>query len=141
MFVVLLILLHGTDPNILFIDNFTHFVVVYPISRKSEVFERFKECEAIATALFERKISQITVDQGREYCSSEQLTYYKQRGIQLQCTVVYSPHQNGVAERFNRTFVGKVRTMLIDSNMPKRMWSEAVFTATYLINRSPTSAL
>ena len=107
---------NGSKYFVSFIDDFTHFAVVYPVKRKSEVFERFKEHEAMATAHFERKISKITVDQGREYCSSEQLTYYKQKGIQLQCTVAYSPQQNGVAERFNRTLVEKVRTMLIDSN-------------------------
>lgn len=31
--------------------------------------------------------------------------------------------------------------MLIDNNQPKSMWSEAIFTANYIINRSPTSAL
>lgn len=130
----------GSRYFVSFIDDFTHFAVIYPIKKKSEVFECFKEYEAMATTHFEKKISKLTVDQGREYCSNEQRKYYKWKGIQLQPTVAYSPQQNGVAERFNRTLVEKVRTMLIDSNTPKRLWLEAALMATYLLNRSPTRA-
>jgi len=31
--------------------------------------------------------------------------------------------------------------MLADANLPIRYWAEAVFTAVYLLNRSPTKAL
>lgn len=62
-------------------------------------------------------------------------------GDQVEATVAYSPQQNGVAERFNRTLVEKVRSMLFEANAPKRMWCEAVYTGVYLINRSPTTSL
>jgi hypothetical protein len=35
----------------------------------------------------------------------------------------------------------KAKCMLEHANMPMKLWAEAVLTATYLINRSPTSAL
>lgn len=101
------------------------------MKKKSEVFGLFQEFEAMVTAQFEKRISKLTVDQGREYGSKEQKAFYKRKGIQMQPTVAYSPQQNGVAERFNRTLVEKVRTMLIDSNMPKYMWCEAVLAGTY----------
>lgn len=47
---------------------------------------------------------------------------------------------NGVAERLNRTLAEKARTMLLASNLGKRFWNEAVNTANYIKNRSPTSA-
>ena len=41
----------------------------------------------------------------------------------------------------NRTLVETVRSMLADSELPKRFWAEALATATYLRNRSPTDAV
>ncbi|KZC15095.1 Copia protein [Dufourea novaeangliae] len=56
-------------------------------------------------------------------------------------TTPYTPQLNGKAERLNRTLLEKVRALLFDSNVDKGMWGEALYTATYLLNRSPTSVL
>ena len=52
-----------------------------------------------------------------------------------------TPQQNGVAERMNRTLVEIVRSMLSDAKLPKNFWAEALSTAVYLHNRSPTRAV
>ncbi|GJV89802.1 retrovirus-related pol polyprotein from transposon TNT 1-94 [Tanacetum coccineum] len=44
-------------------------------------------------------------------------------------------HQNGVAERRNRTLIEAARTMLADSKLPTTFWAEAVNTAYYVQNR------
>ncbi|CAH9089803.1 unnamed protein product [Cuscuta europaea] len=62
-------------------------------------------------------------------------------GIRRHKTVPYTPQQNGLAERMNRTLLDKVRSMLATSGLPKKFWGEAVNTATYLINRSPSVPL
>ena len=41
----------------------------------------------------------------------------------------------------NRTIVEKIKCMLRIANLPKSFWSEAVVTACYLINRSPSVPL
>lgn len=62
-------------------------------------------------------------------------------GIQRHLTVPNTPQQNGLAERYNRTILERVRCMLSNSKLPKVFWGEAVNTTTYLINRSPSLAL
>src|SRR3954465_3159116 len=52
-----------------------------------------------------------------------------------------TPQQNGLAERFNRTILERVRCMLTSAGLTKVFWVEAVSTATYLINRCPSTAL
>ncbi|CAL9132929.1 unnamed protein product, partial [Musa textilis] len=52
-----------------------------------------------------------------------------------------SPDQNGVAERRNRTLLDIVRSMLSNSNIPKFLWTEALKTAVYILNRVPTKAI
>ncbi|KAI5662799.1 hypothetical protein M9H77_22122 [Catharanthus roseus] len=56
-------------------------------------------------------------------------------------TVRHNPQQNGVAERMNRTIMDKVRCLMVSSGIPKPFWGEAVSTAVYLINRSPSTAI
>nr|GEZ11521.1 hypothetical protein [Tanacetum cinerariifolium] len=60
----------------------------------------------------------------------------KKSGIARHLTVARTPQQNGLAERMN-----KVRCLLIQSGLPDLFWAEATVTATYLINRSPSTAL
>lgn len=55
--------------------------------------------------------------------------------------VPYTPQQNGVAERMNRTIMERARAMLDDASFKRSKWSVAVLAVVYLINRSPTSAL
>lgn len=124
-----------------FIDDFTHFTAAYPIEKKSEAFHYFKIYEAMATAHFQNKICRFRCDRGGEYVSSNLKSYFQEKGIQIEYTIAYTPEQNGVAERMNRTIVEKARCMLLSSGLSKSLWSEAVKTAVYLINRSPTSAL
>ena len=65
----------------------------------------------------------------------------KSEGVRHEHTIPKTPEQNGVAERMNRTLVETVRSMLIDAQLPQSFWAEALSTAVYLKNRSPTRAL
>ena len=124
-----------------FIDDFTHFTVAYTLSAKSEGFRYYKMYEAMATAHFNVKLSRFRCDNGREYISNEMKNHFEERGIQFEFTIRYTPQQNGVAERMNRTIIEKARCMILNSKRRKMFWPEAVLKAVYLINRSPTSAL
>lgn len=53
----------------------------------------------------------------------------------------YTPEQNGVNERMNSTLVERARAMLQGSGVDKIFWEQAIQTAAYLVNRSPTNAL
>jgi len=53
----------------------------------------------------------------------------------------YSPSQNGITERFNRTLLELMCAMLIEKRLPAFLWDEAVAHAVYLRNRAPMRAL
>lgn len=62
-------------------------------------------------------------------------------GVRHELTIPKNPEQNGVAERANRTLIETARSMLVDSRLPHSFWAEAVSTAAYMRNRSPTKAM
>ncbi|XP_035830911.1 uncharacterized protein LOC118480265 [Helianthus annuus] len=47
----------------------------------------------------------------------------------------YTPQQNGVAERKNRTLIETARTMLADSKLSINFWAEAVSATCYTLHR------
>lgn len=65
----------------------------------------------------------------------------EEEGIKRQLTTTYTPHENGVAERKNRTVMNMVRCMLIARKVPKTFWTEAVNWTFYVLNRCPTLAV
>ena len=53
----------------------------------------------------------------------------------------YTPEQNGVAKRKNRSIIEVARAMLYDQKLPKFLWGEATNIAIYVQNRVPHQAL
>lgn len=133
--------LSGMKYFVTFTDDWSHFVMVFLMASKDEVFEYFKEYEALVTTKFERKIHRLRCDNGGEYKSKEFDRFCKEKGIQVEWTVPHTPEQNGVSERLNRSLVERARSMLDDSKADKRFWGQAIQTAAFLLNRSPTSAV
>ena len=52
-----------------------------------------------------------------------------------------SPYQNGVTERRNRTLMDMVGSMRSNTKLPQYLWSEALKTAVYILNRIPTKVV
>nr|GEW34838.1 retrovirus-related Pol polyprotein from transposon TNT 1-94 [Tanacetum cinerariifolium] len=52
----------------------------------------------------------------------------------------YTPEQNGVAERKNRTVIEMARSMLKMKGMPDSFWAEAVAVVVHILNISPSKA-
>ena len=115
-----------------FIDDYTRYCTVFFMSKKSQVFEKFKEYEAMKSRECGEQIRTLRTDNGGEYMSEEFHNYLKLKGIRHEVTVAYSPEQNGVAERMNRTLVESARTMLSHAGLPKGYWAEGVNTASYI---------
>ena len=90
---------------------------------------------------FNTHIKVIRSDNGGEYFKTELIEFMNSKGILHQTTCPYSPQQNGVAERKNRHILEVTRSLLIDGNVPSHLWGEAVRSAVYLINRTPSSVL
>ena len=131
----------GAEYFLTFTDDKTRYVWVYPLKQKGDVFNQFLEWKAAAEKSSGHKLKTLRTDNGGEFTSTEFENYLKTEGVKHELTVPKTPEQNGVAERLNRTLVEAVRAMLIQVKLPQRFWVEALSTAVYLHNRSPTKGV
>ena len=95
-----------------FIDDFSRNTWIYFLRNKSEVFDRFKEFKALVENHIKKKIKVLKTDNGGKFCKKEFEEFCKKCGIARKKTTQYTPQQNGVAERMNRTLMEKARSML-----------------------------
>ncbi len=131
----------GCKYFVTFIDDFSRKIWLYPIKAKSECFDKFKEFKALVEKQSELKIKVFRSDNGGEFMSNKFDEFLKKEGIARQTSAPYTPQQNGVAERANRTIVEMARSMLHAQNLKLELWAEAVVNAVYTRNRCPTSAV
>ena len=133
--------LGGSQYFVTFIDDYTQYVWVYPLKLKSEVLSKLIELKALVEKSTGHLLKAIRTDNGGEYLSTEFQQFLKSEGVRHERTVPRNPERNGVSERMNRTLIESVRAMLSDSKLPKKFWAEALSTAAYLRNRSPTKSV
>ncbi|KAH9705463.1 hypothetical protein KPL70_011882 [Citrus sinensis] len=133
--------LGGCKFFLIFIDDFSRMVWVYALKSKDEVLEKFKRWKVLVENQTNLKVKVLRTDNGLEYCNKLFEDYCAENGILRHKIVTYTPQQNGLIERMNRTLIEKVRCLLIHSKLPKALWAEALNTACYLVNRSPSTAI
>lgn len=126
---------------LLFVDDYSRMSFVYFMKEKNEVYKYFREFKSMVENQKNVNIKILRTDNGGEFCSKEMEGFLKTFGIIHQKTNPYTPEQNGMSERNNRTIIEKARCMLFDAKLHKNFWAEAVSTAVYLKNRSIASGL
>jgi hypothetical protein len=130
--------LGGAKYFITFRDDATSWTELEPIKRKKDAFEVVKKFFARSEVMHGIKIKALRSDNGGEYTSKEFERFLDSCGCYHEHSAAYSQEQNGVAERVNRTIVGRAKAMLYGAQLPLFLWAEAVKTAVYIMNRTPT---
>ncbi|KAI5322684.1 hypothetical protein L3X38_031756 [Prunus dulcis] len=133
--------LGGNKYFMLLIDDFTRMIWVYFLRYKSDALNCFRKFKSMVELQSGYKVKCIRSDRGGEFTSSEFNKLCEEVGIQRQFSMAYTPQQNGVVERKNRTVVEMAKAMLHEKELPYYLWAEAVHTAVYILNRCPTKAL
>lgn len=126
--------LGGAKYFVSFLDDFSRKVHVYTLKSKAEVFSKFCIYKKLVENELDLKIKCVRSDNGTEYLNKNFVEFFAKNGIKHEKTTPYSPQQNGLAERLNRTIVEKVRCMLFDSKLSKQFWGEALCAAVNVIN-------
>lgn len=124
-----------------FIDGNTHYVKVKLLRTKGETCAALKAFTERAEVETGERVNYFRSDGGGEYGSKVLAMYFESKGIHHEKTNAYTPQENGLAERMNRTIVEMAHSLLKDADLPNSYWSFAVNYAVHIINRSPTHTL
>jgi transposase InsO family protein len=81
---------------------------------KSETQGTLKRFLRRAQNKFELKVKKIRSDNGSEFKNLQVEEYLEEEGVKHEFSAPYTPQQNGVVERKNRTLIDMARTMLRD---------------------------
>jgi transposase InsO family protein len=124
----------GSKYGLVIVDDFSRFTWVLVLQDKSETQGTLKCFLRRAQNEFELKVKKIRSDNGSKFKNLQVEEYLEEEGIKHEFFAPYTPQQNGVVERKNRTLIDMARTMLGEYKTPERFWSEAVNTAYHAIN-------
>jgi transposase InsO family protein len=96
-------------------------------------------------ALVEKKsrhqIQRLRKDNGGKYVNNNFTSYFTTQGIQMKHIVPYTPQQNGIAKRKNRTLKEMANCMIQSKGLSLKYWAEAINCEVYIVNYNPTKAL
>jgi transposase InsO family protein len=127
--------IEGSKYGLVVVDDFSCFTWVSFLQDKSKTQGTLKRFLRRAQNEFELMVKKIRSDNGSEFKNLQVEEFLEEEGIKHEFSAPYTPQQNGVVERKNRTLIYMARTMLGEYKMPERFWSEAVNTACHAINR------
>ena len=92
------------------------------LEEKSDAFDRFKMFKKLVEKDFKREIMTLRTDRGGEFTSHEFNNFCNNNGIRRHLTAPYTPQQNGVVERRNRTLIEMTRSILKAMCVPNYLW-------------------
>ena len=111
----------GNRYFVTFIYYFIRKLWIYLIKRKDEVFDVFKKFKSMVERQCGHKLKILKTDGRGEYTSNEFGNYCDEEGIVREIVSPYTPQQNGVAERKNRSIMNMVRSMIKGKDLPKEL--------------------
>ncbi|KAH9328073.1 hypothetical protein KI387_000181, partial [Taxus chinensis] len=93
--------------------------------------------KALVEKQAEWSIKVLQTENGGECVNNRFMDFYTSEGISLQHTIAYSPSQNAVTERKNRTMKEMATCMIHSKSIPLQYWAEAVNCTNYIQNCVP----
>jgi transposase InsO family protein len=133
----------GYDSFITFTDDYSRYVYIYPIKKRSKALDKFKIFKTGVENQHNLIIKIVRSDHSGEYYGRHTpygqvprpfAKFPKENGIVTQYSTPGEPQQNGVAERCNRTLMDMVRSMTSYSTLPISLWMEALKTVIHILN-------
>ncbi|KAJ9561595.1 hypothetical protein OSB04_006755 [Centaurea solstitialis] len=126
----------GKKYILVMVDEYSRYTWLEFLRMKSEAPELIIKFIKRIQVLLQLPVRKIRSDNGTEFKNATLDAYVTSVGISHNFSGAYTPQQNGVVERRNRTLVEAARTMLAYSGLPLTFWAEAVSRACFTQNRT-----
>ena len=122
-------------------DEHIRWTEIYILKSKDgalHAFQSFVQSMVIPSGV---RVERLRAYKAGEFIGNDFKDYCAQTGVLLEYASTNTPQQIGMSERVGGTLAAMVRCMLADSGLPMLFWGELMFTAAYVGNRAPHSAL
>ena len=106
--------LGGKKYCLVIVDDYSRYCWTFYIKKKSETQKIFIDFATLVQRQYDSKILAIRSDNGTEFKNYTMDDFLSGEGIQHQYSAAYTPQQNGVTERKNRTLIDMARTMMAE---------------------------
>jgi transposase InsO family protein len=128
--------LGGALYYLLFKDDYSGYRYIFCLAEKSDALRCFQEVYSDIFRDTGHHMQIFRTDGGGEFTSKKFQACLSEKGVRHEVTAPYSPEQNGLIERDNRTIMESVRSLLHTSGLPLSFWAEACHTVVYTLNRT-----
>ena len=136
--------IHGNKYGLVFIDHHTNTPFNYAMKSKDEYPKWLQQFLIDFRELFKsHKVCEIQVlrsDNASELNSAKVQQIQLENGIKRQFACPHQQSQNGAAENCIGDLWMMTKTSLLFSNVPRYLWDEAWFNASYVKRHLPTTA-
>ena len=117
------------------VDDYSRYAWTFFLEDKSKTIGIFKIFIKQAQNEFESSVVKVRSDNGSEFRNTQVEELCNEIGTKHEFSATYTPQQNGVVERKNKTLITLARAMLDDYGISQRFWAEAINTACHAANR------
>ena len=122
-------------------DDFSRAGWIFTLKDKGQTAKEIIEWVKAVEVEFGTRVKAFQTDRGTEFTASKLQDFFRAKGIKHRKTAPYSPQENGVSERRNRTMQEAVDALLFDSGLPRCYWAEAWRTVCHTLNRTYSSVI
>jgi transposase InsO family protein len=115
----------GTTPGagawriVLLVDDLSRYMWVAAIPSKGRAAAAIKDIQVQTEGEFGLKLKALRTDREGEFTATEFMDYCATEDVHRQHTTPYSPRQNDIVERRNRTVVATTKSMLKVKDLPR----------------------
>jgi transposase InsO family protein len=125
----------GNFNSLVIVDDYSRYTWVFFLRDKANTYDMFKKLLTRAKNEFDLKVKKVRSDNGSEFKNTRVEELCDEKGMKYEFSYKYTPEQNGLVERKNRTLIDMARSMLSEYNVPDSFWDEAINTACHASNR------
>jgi hypothetical protein len=119
----------------LIIDDYSRLTQVSFLKENSEAFEKFKVFKALNDNQTGKILKGLRSNRGGEFSSGYFKEFCDKHGIKREYTIPWTPQQNKVVERHNRSIQQMARSMMNEKNVAQKYWVEEIHTDVHILNK------